>query len=523
MSVLKPAKPLNPLICLSLILNLVAWLLPSSAMAQSGSAPLAAQALAAIDAYVEAERQTLGIPGLALGIVHGDQIVHLQGFGAAGPGGRVVTPQTPFYIGSVTKSFTALAILQLAEAGKLDLEAPVQTYLPWFRVADEAASRRITVRHLLSQTSGLSTVTGNRFWNDQDMETDVRQLRTMRLNRPVGQEFQYSNINYTIAGLVIEQVSGQSYAGYIEQHVFAPLAMKHSFASGETAQAAGVAQGHMHDWGRIIADTGIKPPGLLPAGFLTASAEDITHYLIAQLNEGRYGASAVLSATGMATLHRPAAPAFTPESAYGLGWVIGPTNGVNTIWHNGDDTRNRAWVILTPDSRWGVVLLANATGFELAVGADEIAKGVLNLLLGQQPPAPSILRPIMQGVYWGVLLTPLLEIIGIGWGVRQLLRWRRRVVAGELRWSWLRLGWGVLGPILSNLLVALLFLWGLPQYTGLPVTGIVRLIPDFGAMLMISALLAIGWSVVRTLWVLLTLRMVQQRPADGRQTAPASA
>jgi hypothetical protein len=120
-------------------------------------------------------------------------------------------------------------------------------------------------------------------------------------------------------------------------------------------------------------------------------------------------------------------------------------------------------------------------------------------------------------------LTPLLEIIGIGWGVRQLLRWRQRVVAGDVRWGWLRLGWGVLGPILPNLLVALLFLWGLPQYIGLPVTGIVRLIPDFGAMLMISALLAIGWSVVRTLWIWLTLRMVEHKPSDRRRTAPVSA
>jgi hypothetical protein len=157
------------------------------------------------------------------------------------------------------------------------------------------------------------------------------------------------------------------------------------------------------------------------------------------------------------------------------------------------------------------------------VGADEIAKGVLNLVLDQPPPTPSILRAIIKGVYWIVLLTPLLEILGIGWGVRQLLRWRKRVAAGEVRWGWLRLGWGALGPILPNLLVALLFLWGLPQYTGLPMTGIVRLIPDFGAALMMGGLLAIGWSIARTLWLWLTLRMVQQRPVDGRSIASASA
>ena len=111
--------------------------------------------LASIDAYIEKEMREVHIPGLALGIVHNDEVVHLRGFGEAGPGGRAVTPQTPFILASASKSFTALAIMQLVESGKVDLNAPVRRYLPDFRVADEAASARITVRHLLHHTSGL--------------------------------------------------------------------------------------------------------------------------------------------------------------------------------------------------------------------------------------------------------------------------------------------------------------------------------------------------------------------------------
>ena len=95
------------------------------------------------------------IPGLALAIVRGDQIVYLKGYGRADASGRPVTPQTPFLIGSITKSFTALAVMQLVEAGTVDLDAPVQRYIPWFRVADPRASAQITVRHLLTMTSGL--------------------------------------------------------------------------------------------------------------------------------------------------------------------------------------------------------------------------------------------------------------------------------------------------------------------------------------------------------------------------------
>src|SRR5437763_10799686 len=128
-----------------------------------GVSPLPAQAFsqrqtpdfARIDRYVTAQMQEAHIPGLALGVVHGDHIVHLRGFGVANPAGQPVTPQTPFILGSLSKSFTAVAIMQLIEAGKMELDAPVQRYLPWFRVANRNASAQIRVYHLLHQTSGL--------------------------------------------------------------------------------------------------------------------------------------------------------------------------------------------------------------------------------------------------------------------------------------------------------------------------------------------------------------------------------
>jgi CubicO group peptidase (beta-lactamase class C family) len=96
------------------------------------------------------------IPGLALSIVHNDEIVYTQGYGVAGPDGTPVTPQTPFIIGSTSKSFTALAIMQLVEAGEIELDASVQTYLPWFTMKDPEQVKRITVRHLLTHSSGLA-------------------------------------------------------------------------------------------------------------------------------------------------------------------------------------------------------------------------------------------------------------------------------------------------------------------------------------------------------------------------------
>src|SRR5215203_4270275 len=213
---------------------------------------------AAIERFVRKEMAAQRIPGLALGIVKGDRIAYLRGFGKADESGRAVTPQTPFILGSVSKSFTALAIMQLVEAGKIELDAPVQRYLTWFRVADEVASARITVRHLLNQTSGLSLIpTGNRHVPDGDVRDDalerrVRDLQSERLTTPVGTTYQYSSPNYATLGLIVQSVSGQSYESYVEEHIFAPLEMRRSFASQAEARPHGLATGYRSWFGIFL-------------------------------------------------------------------------------------------------------------------------------------------------------------------------------------------------------------------------------------------------------------------------------
>lgn len=461
--------------------------------------------LAAIDAYVSKQMRDLGIPGVALGIVQGNQIVHLRGFGVADETGRPVTAQTPFRIGSITKSFTALAIMQLVEAGKVELDAPVRRYLPWFRVADETASAKITVRHLLNQTSGLSTLAGNAYWDSQDgLEATVRRLRTVELSQPVGAGFQYSNVNYSIAGLIVEAASGQPYADYIARHIFAPLAMRHSATATAPSRADGLAMGHLYSMGRMVADIGAEPPAYLPAGFVSASVEDMSHYVVAQLNGGRGNAS-VLSAQGIAQLHHPAVAvgeihAGLKNTSYGMGWVIGPINGAPAVWHNGDTGRYHAMLIMAPERGTGIILLANASGLEYLVAVDDIAKGVLRLLNHQPPPASS-LALLLRAFYWAVLLTPLLLLIGIGRGG---WRWRRGDFVGLANQPHARRKqlWRILWMAIPNLAVALFFMFGIPRLSGLPLSAFRILYPDIAYALMAGMAIGIMWSAAYTALVL---------------------
>jgi CubicO group peptidase (beta-lactamase class C family) len=235
----------------------------------------------AIDAYVEQHMRRLNIPGVSLAIVEGDQIVHLRGFGQARPGGEAPSPQTPFVLGSTTKSFTALAVMQLVEAGKIDLDAPVQRYLPWFRVADPQASAHMTVRHLLYQTSGLPGLPGVIVLADLDgrpgaAERQARALSTLKLSRPAGAAFEYSNTNYILLGLIIEAASGEPYAEYIQHHIFDPLGMRHSYTSQALAKQNGLALGHRYWFAFPFAVRNLPIPlGSQAAGQLISSAEDM--------------------------------------------------------------------------------------------------------------------------------------------------------------------------------------------------------------------------------------------------------
>ena len=227
----------------------------------------------------------------------------------------MVTPLTPFIIGSMSKSFTSLAVMQLVEAGTVELDTPVQRYLPWFRVADPTASVRITVRQLLNQTSGIPANSEHELkegflsTGNETLEQYVRSLKTFVLDRPVGASFEYANTNYSVLGLIVQTVSGQSYETYMQQHIFALLQMSHSFASKQDARRDGLAQGYQLWFGFPVPTALPYLRDLLPAGYLISTAEDMAHYLIAQMNGGRFENTAVLSPAGIATLHAPAAVA----------------------------------------------------------------------------------------------------------------------------------------------------------------------------------------------------------------------
>jgi len=417
---------------------------------------------AAIDAYIENHMAEHQIPGLALSIVHGREIVYTQGYGVAGPDGTPVTPGTPFILGSTTKSFTALAIMQLVESGEIELDTPIQKYLPWFTMAGPEDAALITVRHLLAQTSGLSgPVSDKDLVNPEDLvnpdvsedalETHIRELADYKLARTPGKSHEYNNINYDILGLIVQTVSGQSFEDYIEEHIFSPLEMTNSYTSKTEAEANGLAVGHTYFFGnaRFAVDAPYARRKL-PSGFLISSAEDLGHYLIAQLNGGRYAEAQVLSPENVALMHEPAAETLNKGVSYAFGWRTNLVEGEPVVRHGGDTSSSHSNISFSPTRGWGVAIVMNVFGFPQSAALNEPVNEVMRLASGYDAGQPVDDFASVFYILWGIaILSAALNL---------LLLWalRRHINKG----GQFRLIRNLLLPLVINLgLLWFLFIW----------------------------------------------------------------
>ncbi|MBL8100654.1 MAG: beta-lactamase family protein, partial [Anaerolineales bacterium] len=313
-----------------------------------------------MEAYVKTQMETYKIPGMSIAIVKDGQVDYLQGFGIKNPNGEKVTPDTPFLLASVSKSFTAVAIMQLAEDGKLNVDDLVIKHLPWFDVAGDGENQ-ITISHLLYHTSGLSELSGVEAIlipdEENALELGVRDLASVELAFNPGEQFEYSNLNYNILGLIVQEASGQTYEEYIEQHIFTPLEMNHSFTSMTEARENGATSGYYPFFGiPIVYDNYmVSSRSTLAAGGLWSSASDMSQYMIAHLNRPEQFFR-ILTSASISTLYEIG---FEIDPSYGYGYAMGLFHAdgfwdkellekqntelnqydfeqLNTYWHEGD-------------------------------------------------------------------------------------------------------------------------------------------------------------------------------------------
>jgi len=345
----------------------------------SAALPLEAQVAPPpdVDDHVQAVMDAFEVPGVSLAIVKDGEVVLARGYGVRRMGeSDAVDEYTQFGIASNTKAFTATALGLLVEEGKLEWDAPVVRYLPWFQMHDPWVTRELTVRDLLVHRSGLGLGAGDLLWwpaSDYTREEIARRIRFIEPATSFRSAYAYDNVLYTVAGEVIEEVTGQTWEEFVEQRILGPVGMAHSSVRhSASAEGGNVAAPHARVEGAVRPVEPFTSDNVNPAGGINSGAADMAKWMIVQLDSGRLADDSRLFrpyttwqlwAPVTPIPFGPPPPELAPLQrnflAYGLGFFVSDFRGEKLVAHTGGLPGFVSRVALVPGLRLGVAVLTN--------------------------------------------------------------------------------------------------------------------------------------------------------------------
>ncbi len=328
--------------------------------------------LQGFDEFINATIQEWQLPGLAIAIVKDGAVVFSQGFGKRNMAqGLDVTPDTLFPIASCTKAFTATALGMLVDEGKLEWDAPVRNYLPAFKLHDPVASERMTPRDLLTHRSGLPR--HDQVWYNSPLSRQeiFDRLQYLEPSQDFRSLWQYQNLMYMTAGYLLEKVSGQTWEEFVQQRLFTPLGMAASTCSlAETKSRADFSLPYDEVKGEVQEIDFYKQwRAVGPAGGINSSVEDMSKWLLLQLNKGKVGDQQIITEAQLAQIHTPQMVIPEPHRytelsypSYALGWIVMTYRGHQLVQHSGGIDGFSTLTTFLPDDNIGIVILSNKNG-----------------------------------------------------------------------------------------------------------------------------------------------------------------
>ncbi|WP_250031390.1 serine hydrolase domain-containing protein [Paractinoplanes maris] len=382
----------------------------------AGAAPTGQVSAATVDAYLAQALNSTGLPGMSAVVTHDGTVVHAAGLGRDAAGAPI-TADTPMRVASLSKSFTAMAVMTLVDDGELGLDEPVARRLPGFAMSDTRAGR-ITVRQLLNQTSGLSdrTVDIGAAESAPTLAGYVASLRGGRLAAEPGTRYAYCNVNYELAARLVEVIGGRSFGDYLRERVFGPLGMSRSAVGDQEVRPSPGFNSLFGVWVPRPELAGSPGGG---AGGVVTTAADMGRWLISQSGHG----TRLVTPRSLAVMHSPSA-----VSDYGMGWSPVTVNGADLLVHSGNLFTYTAVEAIDPATGYGFAVMTNSAG--LYDDTYDIMTGLLALTRGQTPEAPGGSRQLAETVL-GVIVAAAV-VLGV-LGVLRARRWASRS-AGRPAW-----------------------------------------------------------------------------------------
>jgi CubicO group peptidase (beta-lactamase class C family) len=329
-----------------------------------------ADSLALLEAWVEAQRAYLDIPGISMAVVHGKDVIWSKGFGLANREAKLPAASDTLYsICSISKLFTSLGVLQMRDEGKLALDEPIATYLPWFDVKQQYAdSPPVTLRGILTHSSGLPRESAQPYWTGPDFAFPTREamiagLESQQTLYPADTYFQYSNLGLTLAGEVVAAVSGEPYADHQVKRILQPLGMKDTtpwLPEAEHGKRLAMGYGRRKREGEREPVRFFQTDAIAPAAGYASTALDLARFAGWQLDLLEKGGKDVVAASTLREMQHVHWMDPDWKTSWGLGFSVWRYADTTMVGHGGSCPGYRTEVAIAPADGFGVAYLSNA-------------------------------------------------------------------------------------------------------------------------------------------------------------------
>lgn len=372
------------LICFLLIIPIYSTAVPQGAQIPADNhLKLKDAEVNQIESYVNKQMKSGKIPGMSVVVVKGDETVYQKGFGYADTKlKKPITSDTLFELGSTSKAFTALGILQLQKKGRIQFSDPVDRYLPWLYMKYQGKKVKVTIEQFLHHTSGVPFKTIGYIPvadGENALEDSVKTLAGQELDFNPGERFSYATINYDVLGLIIQKVSGEPYEAYIKNSVLKPLGMENTYLFRNEATSHDMAIGYKIGFTRALRYNAPMYRGNTPAGYFISNAKDLSRWLEIQLETIKPDGidSSVIVQSHIP--NRTVGPC-ADGSSYADGWFVFQS-GEGDLWHSGENPNYSSFIALRPGEMYGVAVLANMNSSYTRV----TGRGIIEILRGKEP------------------------------------------------------------------------------------------------------------------------------------------